>query len=129
MTRAHLTWNTDLPLKEDTSQAQTQTSSAVVQCKQRLSRSLNYPLKEENQFLLYILAFNLSNSVVIVFKYLSVMIIVFQVHVPNGDVVIGAGVPLNRLIKFLEDQATVVSGYKVLADHVRKVKVDHTSKI
>ena len=56
------------------------------------------------------------------------MIIVFQVHVPNGDVVIGAGVPLNTLIKFLEDQATVVSGYKVLADHVRKVKVDCTSK-
>lgn len=34
---------------------------------------------------------------------------------------IGAGVPLNTLIKVLEDQASVVSGYKVLADHVRKV--------
>ena len=64
---AHLAWNTDLPLKEDISQTQTpQTSSAVVQCKQGLSRSL-YLLKEENQFFLYILAFNLSNTVVIVF--------------------------------------------------------------
>ena len=45
---------------------------------------------------------------------------------PNGDVVIGAGVPLNTLIKVLEDQASVVSGYKVLADHVRKVKVYFT---
>lgn len=49
-------------------------------------------------------------------------------QLPNGDVVIGAGVPLNTLIKFLEDQASVVAGYKVLADHVRKVKVDHTFK-
>ena len=37
--------------------------------------------------------------------------------------------PLNTLIKVLEDQASVVSGYKVLADHVRKVKVDYTLKI
>jgi len=37
-------------------------------------------------------------------------------------------VPLNTLIKVLEDQASVVSGYKVLADHVRKVKVDYTFK-
>ena len=47
--------------------------------------------------------------------------ILFQV--PNGDVVIGAGVPLNTLIKVLDQQANLVSGYKVLADHVRKVKV------
>lgn len=44
-----------------------------------------------------------------------------ETELPNGDVVIGAGVPLNTLIKFLEDQASVVAGYKVLADHVRKV--------
>ncbi|KAL9979239.1 hypothetical protein ACROYT_G016871 [Oculina patagonica] len=42
-------------------------------------------------------------------------------EVPNGDFVIGAGVPLNTLIKVLDEQANVVSGYKVLADHVRKV--------
>ena len=52
--------------------------------------------------------------------FISIYNIIFQV--PNGDVVIGAGVPLNTLIKFLEDQASVVAGYKVLADHVRKVR-------
>ncbi|KAJ7381027.1 hypothetical protein OS493_004623 [Desmophyllum pertusum] len=42
-------------------------------------------------------------------------------EVPNGDVVIGSGVSLNTLISVLDDLAKVMSGYKVLADHVRKV--------
>ena len=56
---------------------------------------------------------------VMVIKVSSVL---FQV--PNGDVVIGSGVPLNTLISVLDDLAKVMSGYKVLADHVHKVKVD-----
>ena len=42
-------------------------------------------------------------------------------QVPNGDLVIGAAVTLNTLISVLDNQAKVMSGYKVLADHVRKV--------
>ena len=42
-------------------------------------------------------------------------------QVPNGDLVIGAAVSLNTLINVLDNQAEKMSGYKVLADHVRKV--------
>nr|XP_058949586.1 xanthine dehydrogenase/oxidase-like isoform X1 [Pocillopora verrucosa] len=42
-------------------------------------------------------------------------------EVPNGDLVIGAAVSLNTLINVLDNQAEEMSGYKVLADHVRKV--------
>ena len=37
--------------------------------------------------------------------------------------VIGAGVSLNKFINVLDRKASVSSGYKVLADHVQKVKL------
>lgn len=56
------------------------------------------------------------------------MVLSMLFQVPNGDVVIGAGVPLNTLFKVLDEQANVVSGYKVLADHVRKVNLTQFKK-
>ncbi|XP_015777058.1 PREDICTED: indole-3-acetaldehyde oxidase-like [Acropora digitifera] len=42
-------------------------------------------------------------------------------EVPNGNVVVGAGVSLNTFIHVLDQMSTAWNGFKVMADHIRKV--------
>ncbi|XP_074617346.1 xanthine dehydrogenase/oxidase-like [Acropora palmata] len=42
-------------------------------------------------------------------------------EIPNGNVVVGAGVSLNTFIHVLDQMSTAWNGFKVMADHVRKV--------
>lgn len=44
-----------------------------------------------------------------------------MLKVPNGNVVVGAGVSLNTFIHVLDQMSTAWNGFKVMADHVRKV--------
>ena len=63
MTCAHFTWKTDVPLTEDTSQAQTQISCSICSPVSTKIVQITLPSGEKYQFFPCILAFNLSTTV------------------------------------------------------------------
>lgn len=54
-------------------------------------------------------------------QVIFVNLLLSLLKVPNGNVVVGAGVSLNTFIHVLDQMSTAWNGFKVMADHVRKV--------